>query len=258
MRNTPQGRAGGGLNPERLDHFPDMQAAMLAAHGDDRAHGLSHSRPISHDTAAQERASWQAGITHVQALTGKRLQGRRGGGAGDPGRTDEVMAEAGGLSHPSWLIADQPWPIHGRGGPQCLAGPSTGPTNAAGLLAWHRDAEDCLPLITDPCDTRYRAGADNGRVLCLARPPHTIGRPNAATHLDEALRSILGHDGVWTTTAADSAEDDLAHGDDQVSSWIAARHAQPEARPTHGASTQTGGGWSCETGHAGLTMPSSG
>ena len=45
----------------------------------------------------------------------------------------------------------------------------------------------------------------NGRVMCLALHPHNIGRPNAAKHLDEALSYILGHDGVWATTADDIA-----------------------------------------------------
>jgi hypothetical protein len=42
--------------------------------------------------------------------------------------------------------------------------------------------------------------------MCLALHPHNIGRPNAAKHLDEALSYILGHDGVWATTADDIAE----------------------------------------------------
>ncbi len=36
--------------------------------------------------------------------------------------------------------------------------------------------------------------------------PHNIGRPNATKHLDEVLPYILGHDGVWATTADDIAE----------------------------------------------------
>ena len=56
--------------------------------------------------------------------------------------------------------------------------------------------------------------------------PHNIGRPNAAKHLDEALRYILGHDGVWATTADDIAEYYLANYYDQVKSWIAERRIQ--------------------------------
>jgi hypothetical protein len=70
---------------------------MIAAHWDDMAHGRSNSHPIYHYTEAQERAYGQDCITHVQAMPGKRLQGRRGGGAGDTVRTDDVRAEAGCL-----------------------------------------------------------------------------------------------------------------------------------------------------------------
>jgi hypothetical protein len=59
--------------------------------------------------------------------------------------------------------------------------------------------------------------------MCLALHPHNIGRPNAAKHLDEALRYILGHDGVWNTTADDIADYYLANCYDRVSSWIADR-----------------------------------
>ena len=53
---------------------------------------------------------------------------------------------------------------------------------------------------------------------------------------------MLGHDGVWATTADDIAESYLATYYDQVSSWIAERQAQLLARPTNGASTKAGGG----------------
>jgi hypothetical protein len=62
--------------------------------------------------------------------------------------------------------------------------------------------------------------------MCLSLHPHNIGRPSAAKHLDQALRYILGRDGVWNTTADDIAEYYISHCYDQVSSWIAERKAQ--------------------------------
>ena len=103
------------LNLELLDHFPEIKDAMIAANWDYMAHGLYNSRPIYDYTEEQERAYWQDFITHLKEMTGKRLKGRLGGGAGYTVRTDDLMAEAGCLYHTSWIIDDQPWPINVRG-----------------------------------------------------------------------------------------------------------------------------------------------
>jgi allantoinase len=63
-----------------------------------------------------------------------------------------------------------------------------------------------------------------GSSACYGLHPHNIGRPNAAKHLDEALRYILGHDGVWATTADEIAEYYLANYYDEVKSCIAERN----------------------------------
>jgi hypothetical protein len=67
-----------------------------------------------HYTEEEERAYWQDFIAHVREMTGKRLKGRLGGGAGYTVRTDDLMAEAGCLYHTSWIIDDQPWPARAR------------------------------------------------------------------------------------------------------------------------------------------------
>ena len=85
------------LNLELLDHFPEVKDAMIAADWDYMAHGLCNSRPIYDYTEEQERAYWQDFVTHLKEMTGKRLKGRLGGGAGYTVRTDDLMAEAGCL-----------------------------------------------------------------------------------------------------------------------------------------------------------------
>jgi hypothetical protein len=57
-------------------------------------------------------------------------------------------------------------------------------------------------------------------------PTDNIGRPNAAKHLDEALRYILGGDGVLATTADDVSEYYLANCYDRVKFWFAERKAR--------------------------------
>src|SRR3984893_14112819 len=77
---------------------------VIAPDWDYMAHGLYNSRPIYDYTEEQERAYWQDFITHLKEMTGKRLKGRLGGGAGYTVRTDDLMAEAGCLYHTSWII----------------------------------------------------------------------------------------------------------------------------------------------------------
>jgi hypothetical protein len=107
-----------------VDHFPEVKDAMIAADWDYMAHGLYNSRPIYDYTEEQERAYWQDFITHLKEMTGKRLKGRLGGGAGYTVRTDDLMAEAGCLYHTSWIIDDQPWPINVRGGQKFIYVPT--------------------------------------------------------------------------------------------------------------------------------------
>jgi allantoinase len=112
-----------------------------------------------------------------------------------------------------------------RGGQKFIYVPYTGQTNDAGMLAWNREADYFLQMIKDQFDTLYREGAENGRVMCLSLHPHNIGRPSAAKYLDQALQYILGHEGVWNTTADDIAEYYIANYYDQVAAWIAERKA---------------------------------
>jgi peptidoglycan/xylan/chitin deacetylase (PgdA/CDA1 family) len=188
------------LNLEILDHFPEIKDAMVA-----QRLGLHGARSLQQP--ANLRLHRRAG---ARVLAGLHTV-----------RTDDLMAEAGCLYHTSWIIDDQPWPINVRGGQKFIYVPYTGQTNDAGMLAWNRDADYFLQMIKDQFDTLYREGAESGRVMCLSLHPHNIGRPNAAKYLDQALRYILGHDGVWNTTADDIAEYYIANHYDHVSSWIA-------------------------------------
>src|SRR5580700_5919304 len=85
------------LNLEILDHFPEIRDAMVKADWDYMAHGLYNSRPIYELTEDQERAYWQDFVTHLKGMTGKRLKGRLGGGAGLH-RADRRSDGRGGLS----------------------------------------------------------------------------------------------------------------------------------------------------------------
>lgn len=194
------------LNLAVLEHFPEIRAAMIEADWSYMAHGIYNSRPIYGYSIEQERTYWADFIATVERHTGKRVKGRLGGGGGYTENTDDLMAEAGCLYHTSWIIDDQPVPIKVKSGRKFVYVPYSGQTNDAIILFDNRDADTFFERVKDQFDTLYREGAENGRVMCLALHPHMIGRPNAARHLDRMLEYILGHDGVWATTADEIAE----------------------------------------------------
>lgn len=199
------------LNSAVLEHFPEIKAAMIAADWHYMAHGVYNTRPIYGYSIEDERAYWADFIATVKAHTGKRVLGRLGGGGGYTENTDDLMAEAGCTYHTSWIIDDQPVPIKVKGGQKFVYVPYSGQTNDVLNLTANREADAFFQTVKDQFDTLYREGAESGRVMCLSLHPHMMGRPNAAKYLDRMLKYILGHDGVWATTADEIADYYIEH-----------------------------------------------
>ena len=209
------------LNLAILEHFPEIRDAMKAHNWSYMAHGVYNSRPINDYTIQEERSYWKDFLDTVKQHTGKQVKGRLGGGGGYTVNTDDLMAEAGCTYHTSWLIDDQPFPMKVKGTNKFIFVPYSGQTNDAGMLSWSREADYFLQMIKDQFDTLYREGAESGRVMCLALHPHNIGRPNAAKYLDQAFQYVMGHEGVWHTTADEIADYYIANYYDKVMAKIA-------------------------------------
>ena len=139
------------------------------------------------------------------------------------------MAEAGCLYHTSWIIDYDFWLINVRGGQKFIDVLKHWPNQRRRDARLEPRRGGLLPA-DDPGPVRHarsRGRGERAGHVPVTAPPD-IGRPNAAKHLDEALRDILGHDGgTWATTADDIAEYDRANYDyDQVKPWIAGRKAR--------------------------------
>jgi hypothetical protein len=85
-------------------------------------------------------------------------------------------------------------------------------------------SDPALPRAQTVAGTRAAKGCQ--RSAGSSGPAATTGGRDAAKYLDEALRYILGHDGVWSTTADDIAEYYIANHYDGVMDWIAEQKAQ--------------------------------
>ena len=216
-------RATVSLNIAVLDHFPEVREAMVARNWDYMAHGIYNTRPITDLPIDQEREFWRDAIATVKKYTGKQIKGMFAGGGGYTPNTDDLMAEAGCLYNSSWMADDQPFPLKVTGDRRFVCVPYSYQINDVLTNSRSNDAAYMNRMIKDHFDVIYGEAAENSKVMCIALHPYWIGRPEKAKYLDEALQYILGHEGVWNTTADDIAEYYLANYYDKAVASLAER-----------------------------------
>src|SRR3546814_12532789 len=66
-------------------------------------------------------------------------------------------------------------------------------------MVWRHpfEGEEFARMITDHFDTLWAAGAEQGRVVCIALHPYIMGHPHRIRHLARALRHSDEHHAVW-------------------------------------------------------------
>ncbi len=96
--------------------------------------------------------------------------------------------------------------------------------NDVPIFRQHFEADYFARICKAQFDQLYAEGADSGRVMCIALHPYLIGQPHRIRYLDDILRYILSHDGVWQTTADDIAAYYIAHYYDQAVAHAARLH----------------------------------
>jgi peptidoglycan/xylan/chitin deacetylase (PgdA/CDA1 family) len=120
---------------------------------------------------------------------------------------------------------DQPVPIRVASG-KLVSVPYSIELNDAPVFRVNYEAEYFARICKAQFDQLYHEGAESGRVMCIALHPYLIGQPHRIQYLDEVLRYIMSHDGVWQTTADEIADYYIAHYYDQMVAHTAQRQAQ--------------------------------
>jgi allantoinase len=203
-------RANISCNLAVLDLYPEIRDAIVARDWAIMSHGIFNTSYLFGKSEEEERAWFRDNVETVRRHTGKQLKGMLGPAGSTTPNTMRMMAEAGLIYSADWLIDDQPFPILTDSGP--LVGvPYAGEVNddslmAMGFGAAGFEADYFLQLCKDQFDQLYEEGAESGRVMCISLHAYVIGHPHRIGYLDEALSYILGHEGVWLTTAEEIAE----------------------------------------------------
>jgi peptidoglycan/xylan/chitin deacetylase (PgdA/CDA1 family) len=213
-------RATVSLNLAVFDHYPEIGEAMVARDWEVMSHGIYNTRYLHALDEDEERAFYRDCIASLRRHTGQQLKGMLGPAVSNSVHTPDLMAEAGLLYHADWMHDDQPVPLRTETG-RLVSVPYSVELNDVPVFSTAVEGEDWVELCKAQFDVLYREGEASGRVLCLPIHPYLVGAPHRVRYLDEVLDYVVGHDGVWSTTAGDIAEWFLAyHYDDFV------RHAE--------------------------------
>jgi hypothetical protein len=146
---------------------------------------------------------------------GREVKGMLGPAFTATARTPALMAEAGLIYHADWFIDDQPFPIDVPKGTLVGLPYSRDINDSLVLTLPGLESDDFAQMCCDQFDVLYEEGATSGRVMCIALHPYQLGHAQRIGHLDEALRYVMSHEGVWMATGSEIAEWYIEHHRDE-------------------------------------------
>lgn len=194
------------LNVAVLDHYPEIAQAMVERKWDYMSHAIYNTRFSFGMSEDEERAQIQDVITTVSRHTGQMVSGWLGPALTTTLNTPDLLAEAGIKYWVDYFHDDQPFPVKVRSG-RLISVPYSIEINDAGVInAQGHTGETFGRMIREQFDQLYAEGKESARVMCIALHPFLMHAPSRQKYLDEALDYILGHGGVWNTTAGDIAD----------------------------------------------------
>ena len=193
-----------------FEHYPDTGKAMTDRGWEIMSHGIYNTRYLSSLTEEEEREFYVDCVDTLRRHTGQDLKGMLGPAVSNTVLTPDLMAEAGLIYHADWLHDDQPIPIKVDGGP-LVSVPYSIELNDVPVFLHHHDTQEFVEMVKAQFDTLYEEGGTSGRVMALALHPYLMGMPHRIQGLEEILDYLLGHDGVWQTTASEIAEHFIEH-----------------------------------------------
>ena len=209
------------LNLAVLYRYPEVTRAMLERNWDFLSHGFDNTAYTTTFSEQREREWLRDNIATFEEYTGRRLKGYFGPGASGTANTADLLAELGFSYNCDWVHDDQPMPLKVKSG-RLISVPYSMDINDGPVLRTIGDTDYFTAICKAQFDQLYREGAESGRVMCIAIHPCWTGQPHRIRYLDETLRYILSHDGVWQTTANDIARYYYEHFYDRAVAHIAA------------------------------------
>ena len=183
-----------------FEHFPILLEACELRSWDYMGHGIYNTRYHWDLNEEEERAEITDCVETFRRLTGRRLNGWFSPSATYTDSTPRLVAEAGIRFICDFHFDDEPVPIRVSADRTLTALPYQMDLNDSAILRGADDGRGYERTARDMFDTLYAEGASATRVMSVVVHPFIMGRPHRIRYLENALRYIASHDGVWFAT----------------------------------------------------------
>ena len=189
------------MNAQCADVYGSAADAMLKAGWEFVGHGWTQkSLQFEDDEAAVIAKS----VERLECLTGKKLRGWFGAGAGESFDTPDLIKAAGVDWLADWFLDDLPCWMRTKHGP-LLAMPYTVELNDVPLYAIQQQSSEEMLKRLETTVRVFEAG-DQPKVLTIALHPHVMGVAHRIDVLARCLDLLLARDDTIFVTGSEIAD----------------------------------------------------
>lgn len=196
------------LNSEVCDDYPAIIEDAMELKWEFMGHNQSNSRYLHTMDDQPGRDVVATTLDRIEAATGARPKGWLSSGLQQNWTTLDALIDGGVQYVADFINDDQPYVMDVGGRKICSIPYSIEINDLPQFMRMGRTAEEFAEMIRRQFDTLYRESVDSrsGRVMAICLHPFVIGVPHRIGALDDALKYIGGHDGVWKATGSQIIE----------------------------------------------------
>lgn len=194
------------MNAGFAQRYPELARELVADGWEPMGHGYVNNRRLTGYPVEKERELIAGCLATLESVTGVRPRGWLSPGLLETANTLTHLVAEGVQYVADHVCDDRPFPIPVGTG-SILSVPYSVETNdkpaydRAGLTP-----PEFAALAKRQFDVLYAESAHTAAVFALALHPYLSGVPHRIGAVDEVLRHIGTHDGVWWATGAEIAD----------------------------------------------------
>ena len=197
-------RASVAVNAAVAARYPTLVQECIQRHWEIIANGQDMDHLHHAGLAREDEKKLIAGTLDVlRKASGQPVRGWLSPAKSESAATLDLLGEAGLDYVCDWVNDDMPYAMRTPSGPIHAMPHPVDMDDTTILVQNHHTEDDFRDQLCDQFDLLYRESASQGgRVMAISLHPWVIGQPYRIQALEDALRHIMRHKGVWAATGA--------------------------------------------------------